>query len=271
MPDDVRRARQAFERANQANREILEPLIDAHLTAYGAALAELEGAHRLVADETALELDGATREAALWLLTGRGIGLARAAHDLAGSGYTVEMIPVLRSLHESTRLLTVFAHPGEEALVLRWLQGRNVPRGDIMAAIRRQEETARVDMVKEGVRPPETTSDYFEGQYGRWSEFAHHRRRHLLNQASVPARVMAAGRHPDWRTRAATVDHLGWYIVELVSVGGSALARLLGAEWFHERFQPTFRALLQLKGKIPLAEVAAGQAKSSGAPEAGSV
>ena len=101
LPDDVARARQEFERANEKNRTILEPLIALHLTAYDAALTELEDAHRLVADETALELDAETREAALWLLTGRAIGLARAAYDLAAAGYDVEVVPVIRSLHEA--------------------------------------------------------------------------------------------------------------------------------------------------------------------------
>jgi hypothetical protein len=263
-PSDVRRARQKFAQANEANRSILEPLIQVHLTAYDAALIELEAAHRLVADETALALDAETREAALWLVTGRCIGLARAAYALASAGYAVETVPVLRSLHEAVRLLSVFALPGEDALVARWLRGRNVSRGDIMAASHRQEEAARVEMIREGVAPPGTTRSHFEGQYGRWSEFAHHRRRHLLDQVAARDRIMAVGPHPDWRARAAAVDHFGWSVMELVTVGGSALARLLGPEWFSDRFQPTGRALNELKDRVPLGDIAAGQSPTGG-------
>src|SRR5207245_897685 len=154
-----------------------------------------------------------------------------AAHVAVAAGFTVEVIPTLRSLHEATRLLSVFGLNGEDALVERWLEGRSVSRGQVMAASRRQEERYREDMLKLGVAPPGTTSDYFEQQYGRWSEFAHHRRRHLLNQVAVPDRVMAIGAHPDWRARAAAVDHFGWYLGELISVGGYAVADLGRPEW----------------------------------------
>jgi hypothetical protein len=252
----ARRERQEFERINDANGKMLRPSIEVHVTGYDAALDELEWAHRKVADETALDLDAATREAALWLITGRCIGLARAARDLAVAGYATEVISLLRSLHEASRLLNVFTHPGEERLVRRWLEGRNVSRGDVMAAVDRQ-EAARAEMLKQGVAPLGTTGNYFDRQYGRWSEFAHHRRHHMLSQVSVPARMMVTGPHPDWRVRAATVDHFGWCLLDLVSTGGSALARLWGPDWFYGRFQPTFRALSELRDRVPLTSIAA--------------
>lgn len=258
IPPDVLRARREFERANEQNRAVLEPLIREHLVAYDAALTELAEAHRLVADETDLALDARTRQGALWLICGRCVGLARATYELASLGYAVEAVAVLRSLHEATRLLSVFALPGEESLVTRWLDGGHVPRGKIMAASRRQEEAMRIEMTREGAAPPLTTTSYFEAQYGRWSEFAHHRRRHLLSQLALPDRVMAIGPHPDWRSRAAFVDHVGWSLLELVSVGGNTLSILLGEEWFNERFQPTYRALMEFKDQIALAEIARG-------------
>src|SRR5437764_1292234 len=94
---------------------------------------------------------------------------------------------------------------------------RPPPRRPLPADIRRQEEAARVGMIQQGIAPPPTTRAYLEGQYGRWSEFAHHRRRHMLTQFSLPARIMVTGPHPDWRSRATMVDHYGWYLGELVS------------------------------------------------------
>lgn len=258
MPSNVLRERGEFVRANESNRAILEPLIEAHLSSYDLALTELERAHRLIADQTDLELDAERREAALWLVLGRCIGLARAGRALVAAGFTLESVPVLRSMHEAARLLALIGHPGEDDVVDRWLHGRKLSRGDVMAAIRRQEEAARLDMIKEGIAPPGRTGAYFEGQYGRWSEIAHHRRRHMLDQVSVPARIMATGPHLDWRARASAVDHFGWYVTELVSTGGYAIARLLGPEWFHDRFQKTWRALLELMDRIPLAAIAAG-------------
>jgi hypothetical protein len=42
------------------------------------------------------------------------------------------------------------------------------------------------------------------------------------------------------------------FIAETVTVGGAALADLLGREWFVNRFNRTFHALQELQRKIPL-------------------
>ena len=260
LPSDVTAARAEFARINAKNGEILKPLIGTHLMSYDAARTELLDAHRYIADQTHLDLQAKTREAGLWLITGRCIGLAHAAHLAVSAWFTVEVVSVLRSLHEATRLLSVFRKPGEETLIKRWLDGRSVSRGDVMAANRRQEGRAREQMLKHGHPIASPTSEYFERQYGRWSEFAHHRRRHMVDQVAVPDRVMVVGPHPDWRARAAAVDQFGWYLAELVSVGGLAMADLGRPEWT-DRFQGTYRSLVELKARIPLAEIAEGKAR----------
>ena len=264
MPEEVRRAREKDEHADTNNRRILEPLIDVHLTAYAAALDELEGAHRLIAEETDLQLDAKTRQAAMWLITGRCIGLAHASHELAAVGYFYETVPVLRSLHEASRLLNLVTFRGEDDIVRRWLLGRNVPRREIMAAIDRQEEAMRAEMIEQRIAPPTTTRAQMEAIYGRWSEVAHNRRGHMLAQVAMPTRVMATGPHPDWRARATIVDVYGWELIGLVSGGGSALGRLLGMSWFRDRFQPTRSALYELKESVPLSEIASGEQPPSG-------
>ena len=221
LPAEVRRVRQRDERANEKNRRILEPLIDCHLTACDAALTELEHAHRLIAYDTALELDGETRQAAMWLVTGRCIGLARASHELIAAGYVFEVVTLLRSLHEAERLLTLVTLRGEDDVIQRWLEGRHIPRGEIMPAINRQAEAARVEMSQQGIVPPGTTKTQMERLYGRSSEVAHHRRRHMLTQVALSARIMVTGPHPDWRARAMVADHYGWEIIALVSAGGA--------------------------------------------------
>jgi hypothetical protein len=260
---NVAEGRAQFRRVNERNREILEPLIAAHIRAYEAVLNELAEAHGLIADNTALDLLGPSREAAQWLVAGRAIGLARAAFDLVRLGYASEALLTIRGLHEATRLLDVFTLRGEDALFTTWAEGHYVKRGEIMRASKRQQEAIRVEMMRAGEKPPGLTDSYFHGQYGRWSEFAHHRRRHVLDQVSVPTRTMVVGPHPDWRVQAATVDHFGDSLAELVSVGGSALSRFLGPSWFHGRFQPSFAALMELKRKIPLSELARGAETAS--------
>jgi hypothetical protein len=255
LPDAVTKARARFDDANESNRGVLEPLIAIHLLGYDAAIAELRDAHAHVVEQTALDPSAPTREAGTWLIAGRCIGLARASHLAATVWLSVELVPIIRSLHEATRLLGVFRLPGEDKVIDRWLAGRSVSRGEIMAASARQEAVLRHHMLTHGVAPPGETSAYFERQYGQWSEIAHHRRRHMLDQFAPDMRTMITGPHPDWRARAATVDHLGWYITELVSVGGFALAELGRREWA-DRFQGTYRELLKMKEQIPLDELA---------------
>lgn len=247
---EVAEARAEFREINARNREFLSPLIDDYLAAYDAVLCEVEQAHRLVCDDHDLDLLGPSRDAATWLVAGRCIGLARAAFDLVRHGYTSEALPTIRSLHEACCLLDVFALRGEDELVARWIEGRSISRREIMRASERQQQAIRTEMLRAGEQPPSLTGRYFNGQYGRWSEFAHHRRRHVVDQVAEAPRMMALGSHPDWRARAATVDHLGDSLSGLVSAGGLALSKPLGPAWFHRRFQPTLRALFELKRKF---------------------
>lgn len=258
---EVAAARAEFCAINARNEKILRPRIDAHLTAYNAALLELQQAHDLIADDDSVDLDGASREVGRWLMAGRCIGLARASLDLVRLGYTSEALPTVRSLHEATRLLDVFVLPDEDKLVARWLSGRSVDRGEVMRASERQQQAIRVEMLRAGEKPPGLTGSYFNGQYGRWSEFAHHRRRHVDDQVALAPRMMVVGPHPDWRSRAAMVNHFGDSLAELVSVGGAGLSKSLGSDWFHQRFQPTLSALLEVKRRIPLSDLAQGRAE----------
>jgi Family of unknown function (DUF5677) len=262
--ESVRAARAEFQRANAENAKVLRPLIEDYLRAYEAVLGELDEAHVLITETEAFDLLGPSREAARWLLTGRCIGLARAGLDLVRLGYSSEMAPILRSLHEATRLLGVVCHKGEDDLVDRWIRGRHVSRREIMHAADRQEQRIRVEMIRAGERPVAPTKSFFDGQHGRWSEFAHHRRRHIADQVAAPDRVMVKGPHPDWRVRACAADHYGDSLLELVVVGGSAVSQTLGPQW-HYRFQRTIASFTELKAKVPLADVATGRAHSAAA------
>jgi len=261
--EDVAVTREAFRATNEQNEGVLRPLIELHLGVYDAILDDLVVAHATAGEDRRLDLAGPSRHAAMWLVTGRCIGLARASLDLVRMGYASEAVPTIRSLHEANRLLGVFALRGEEELVSRWIEGRAVTRKAIMDASKRQEEAIRAEMLRAGVTPPMSTKSYLDGQYGRWSEIAHQRRKHLLDQVAPVARLMAVGPHPDWRARAATVDHFGDVLGELVSAGGHALARLLGPG-VGDSFQRTFGALMSLKRKVELAQLAQRRAADGG-------
>lgn len=246
-------AREDFRRANASNETVRRPVVEACVAAFSAILDQLETAHRKVADDTRLDLLSPSREAAAWLLTGRCIALARASVDLVGLGYATDALPTIRSLREANRLLSVVALGGEDDLVERWVEGRSVGRANVMRASRLQEERIRLEMLRAGAAPPPATGSFFDRQYGRWSEFAHHRRRHLVDQVDETARTMACGRHPDWRVRAAMVDHLGDVVGELLSVGGHALS-LCRDQGTMDEFQLSFVALMDMTRRLALAE-----------------
>jgi hypothetical protein len=248
---EVRSVRARDDEIDARNREILEPAISAHLDAYRAAVNELRSAHEPVADQTDLDLVAADRPSSLWLLSGRAISTADAALMLLRAGYATEVASLLRSLHECCRLLSAVMH--DDDMLRIWLRDRgslNVKR--VMAAVDKWERRSQLEMVKAGVPPPRTTKDPLARTYGRLSDFAHDRRRHLVDQVSVPTRRMPIGPHPDVRVRAALVSETGLFVSELVTVSGSALATLLGRDWFIERFQPTFEQLVALRRRIDI-------------------
>lgn len=71
---------------------------------------------------------------------------------------------------------------------------------------------------------------------------------------------MPIGPHPDVRHRAATLGEAEAVLISTVTTVGHALALLLGAEWFTERFDPTFHVLRELVTTVPRPEPDADEA-----------
>lgn len=259
----VATGREQFRLSNEKNERILRPLIETILAACQEALLDLEHAHQLVADRSDLDLLGRSRRSARWLVTGRCIGFGHAAFDLARLGYTGEVVPIIRSMHETARLLSVLNLGGEDDLVTKWIAGRNVSRREIMAASDRQEQAIRTRMILDGVRPASPTKSQFDRHHGRWSEYAHPRRGPMTTQVSESARIMATGPHPDWCTRAVFTEHFGYALTEVISVGGHALASFLDRGW-HDHSQATFRSLTALLESTALAARATPTSDSAG-------
>ena len=249
---DVLNAREQFAVANERNAEILRPLIDAHLTAYRASLDELTGAHRLVSDSTDLDLAGESRSAAIWLMAGRCLGQARGCLHLVADGFAHEVPALLRQLHESNQLLGALTAGSEDALLDKWLRGKYVPPRDALAATDRHQRLLREQMIRAGESPPGATKKRVERMYGHLSEFTHNRRARVLDTVSAEQRLMPIGPHPDWSVRAAAVGDVGIFVTETVTVAGFGLSLLLGGEWFVQRFNPTFHALVELGRRAPI-------------------
>lgn len=247
----VARARERFETVEENNWQVLGPRIAAHLDGYMAAVGEIAQAHHWIADHTELDLTADTRPTALWLVSGRCIGQANASLGLLRAGYVLQVPPLLRCMQEGLTLLSALQH--DDKVLKKWNRDRNsVDMKQALASVDRWQEQMREDMLKAGVRPTGRTKSFFKQGYGRLSEFTHYRRRHIVDEVAKDARLMPLGSHPSAQIHAARVWETGWTIIQMVSVVGHALSfSTLGRAWF-DRFQGTFRSLLQLHSKIPI-------------------
>lgn len=245
-------ARDHGARANVANQRVLDAQIEAHLTAYRAAFDELEAAHRVVSDGTDLDLGASTRQAALWLMSGRCIAQGRAVLHLLSGGFANEVPVLLRQLYESTRLLDAFAMTDEEAIVRKWLGNEHVSQGEAARTLDRVHSEMRLQMVRAGAAPPRDVTSDLHRQYGHLSEYAHNRYSRVVNTVAIAERRMPIGAHPEWTVRAAAIGDSGQFLIGTVTVVGHALSMILGAAWFQDRFNPTFHALVELGQRIPL-------------------
>jgi hypothetical protein len=253
LPSQVAHARSREKAIQQRNDAVLNPRIDAHLSAYSAALDELAAAHGAVADQTDLDLVAESQPAATWAICGRSISLGMAVVSLLRADFAMDAIPLIRSLHETNRLLEALGARNADGLVVDWLtDARWVGHKRVLAVQDASETEMRTEMIRAGIKPPPATLSASRAFYERLSEFAHNRRRHVLDAVSPVLRHMPLGAHPDARVRAAVVGSAGPFIAETVTVGGFALARVLGREWFVERFNPRFHELQELQRRIPL-------------------
>jgi hypothetical protein len=263
LSDAVIAAREEFAAVDERNGTVLRPAIEAHMTAYGAALDELTEAHRIVSDGTDLDVTGGSRSAAIWLMAGRCLGQARACLHLAEGGFAHELPALLRQLHESNQLLNALGAQSEDAVVDRWVGGKYVSARQALEAIDRHQRLLREQMIRAGIAPPGPTKKRLERRYGHMSEFVHNRRAHVLSTVSPERRLMPIGPHPDWSVRAAALGDVGIFLTETVTVAGFALSLLLGREWFVNRFNPTFQALLDLSRRVPIDSYAMKEARRS--------
>jgi hypothetical protein len=278
LPDDIRRAReQAVALAEQRSR-ILQPRIDAHLKACRLALDAVEAAHQHIADGTDLDLLGDSRQAAVWVMAGRCIGLSRAVLVLLRDGFGAEAAAEARTLHEATRLLDALADEDEPELLERWLadddkqwvrpwetrEARERMRERLEAALsegkRRAEEARRAELAAQleeamrsaGMEQPRATVKASRTIYDVLSRIGHSRRSGVRDAVSLPLRQMATGPHPDPIIRAEYVEWSSHVIEEVVRSVGDACARFFGGDYYNRGVKPIIDALATVRDSHPL-------------------
>lgn len=200
LPPDVLNLRLAGAADDAANEPVARPRIEAMLAACKIVLGQLETWHRQVADETDLALTGYSRASAVWLLSGRCLGLLRAFLIQVEAGVCTESIVTVRAIHEAVRVLFAFSVQGEDAVVRRWLddEGKHgyVKQGAASAAQERFEEELARAMEAAGVPRIRSTMEMTKELYDHQSRHAHSRRSSCIDAVGhLARRVRKLGRH----------------------------------------------------------------------------
>ncbi len=251
VPEEVGTARRRFDAANKKNEAVLGPRIDAHLMAYEAVLSELTAFHAQIADHSDLDLEGDSRQAAAWLVSGRIIGLLNAAIKLARTGFASEMVPVLRTAHEATQLLRALSMHRDTTILRDWLQGQHIKPSRIRRAEDQNQKAIAAEMRRSGSDPPGRSRQFMESLYSDLSEMAHIKRSRVLEIASIDCRLMPVNGHPSATIRAYFVYVLGVHVMDALSALSFGLGISRGDQMVIQT-QETLSLLFELAEKMPI-------------------
>lgn len=228
---------------------VVQPRIDAHLTACSIASEALRRRHQGIVEALPFDVGGSTREASTWQMAGRCIGLLDVLLIEVRAGVTDLTVPTSRALHEATSLLVVLHDPQAEDLRATWLQDEGrlnyVKPGQARSSVSAFEQRVSEARVRLGLPAAVGTGEQRAALYDRLSRGAHHRRSSLLNAVSVPTRSMAYGVDDD-PLRAATAAT--WSASLTTSVLLTCAATLGGF------FEPTTTLTVELKPLIDAIE-----------------
>jgi hypothetical protein len=278
LPEAVVAARKAAAAEREANATIVEPRIASQLAAGRLAIESLVAPHTHVGDGTDLDLEGDTRQAAVWIVAGRCLGLANALLDLLEKGYAAEVIPTARTLHETNRLLDALVDEGDDALLIRWLKDEDADwvrpretrearenmvarlRATMATALEEAEAASEDDRVRDlkaaieemDATPPELWKMSLS-IYDVLSRIGHTRRSGTNDGVSIPLRQMITGPHPDPAIRGDYVEWSSALIEETMLAVGAALSRFFGPNYFKQGVEPILTAFKAVRAYHPLA------------------
>lgn len=277
LSNSVVAARDTADRQHKATAATVGPRIEAHLKAGRIAIETLRAAHQHIGDHTDLDLVGDTRQAAVWIVAGRCLGLSNALMDLLGSGYGAEAMPTARALHEATRLLDAFTDDGDDSLLTRWLadedqqwvrpketrQAREDMVGRLRATMAESlqeaeaaDDVERVAQLTTAIAEMDATPKGHLWRMSRSiydvSRIGHTRRAGTRDSVSAPLRQMVTGPHPDPLIRGEYVEWSSALVEEVMLSVGDALGRFFGPSYFKESVRPIISALQAVRAAHPL-------------------
>jgi hypothetical protein len=257
LPADVVQARLEHAAEEARNEKVARPRVEALLAACRLVLQQLEELHRRYADLTDLDLVGYSRASAIWLLSGRQLGLLNALLVQAEAGIVTEAMITGRAIHEASRVLFAFGVAGEDKLVRLWLDDKGkygyVKQGPARAAQERYEAALAEAMTSQGLPAIASSSSLTEDMYDRLSRVAHSRRSSCVNSVSEAGRQMVYGRHPSAIHRADCAVWAAGMTTEVTLYVGGALAALYSKpNFFTESILPLQKSIEAVRESAPL-------------------
>jgi hypothetical protein len=231
-----------------------ETRIAAHIDAHRRALKLLRATHQWIADSFDFDLTGDTRQAAMWEMQGRCLGIAFLILDSLEGGYTAEVLHLGRAVHESNRLLSVFHMPGEDALLRKWLRGEYVTPAEARQAEERFDTFLAQAMKEQGIGHMTVSREGLSRElYSNLSEATHHRRRWVQDTVFDAERVMLVGPVDHWVRRGATTGTLVAVVEEtVIAVGDSQSQFIADRSWYANRVKPFIESFEALRTSLPL-------------------
>ncbi len=258
LPDEVRHAREAQRMDDLANEKVAKPRMEAQIAACRMALEQLKAWHRRIADRTDLDLAAYSRGSALWLVSGRSLGLLEALIVQAEAGIDTEAMVTARTLHEANRVLLVFCDPDEEELLRLWLDDEG-KQNFVRAGAARKAQGRWEDKLDEAMRDQElpsigSTVDLSAQVYDRMSRVAHNRRSTCISGLWEDGREFAYGRQPSVIRRAAVVEWISSMTGEVLNCVGDALRAFYGEGFFVKEIAPLVLSVTAVRETSPLDE-----------------
>lgn len=259
LPADVVEVRLEGAAEEARNEAVARPRIEAVLKTCRLVLLQLEELHRQYAELTDLDLVGYSRASAIWLLSGRQLGLLNALLVQAEAGICTETMITGRAIHEAARVLFAFIVPGEDKLVRLWLDDEGkygyIKQGLARAAQGRYEAALAEAMSSRGLPAIASSAALTEDMYDLLSRVAHSRRSSCVSSVSEAGRQMAYGRHPSAIHRADCAVWAASMTTEVTLYVGDALQALYSKpNFFTEIILPLQKNIEAMRESAPLDE-----------------
>lgn len=205
-------------------------------------------------DHSDLDIEGETRAAVLWALSGRSISLGYALITQVEAGFGVETYPIARTIHEVNMLIRVFVQPEGDEILRAWLRGHQPKASRIRSLILRIEARDDARRQADGLPPIDPDNGMYASLYEGLSSATHTTRESILSSISPTRRLMLMGPSPDWYMRAYFTGHCGEVIWEIAWVVSHDLTYALGEDLGQGIFEGIEAWLNEVDESHPLPE-----------------